>query len=188
VLTKISLTRNRIGLTGAVALADSLRVNTGLRELGLGRNNVGNKGAVTIAGALRRNETLEWLDLSSNSISDEGAMAMLKTLMESNCSLTWLNLEENAAFSPGLQSHIEFVLASRRVLKSFRECLCKPMDKKVLPLVIQCVKLKPICHENPELVHSQETAAGPILLLVRAAALNDSRVIKAAPPSCGGLT
>jgi hypothetical protein len=38
-----------------------------------------------------------------------------------------------------------------------------------------------MCHENPEQVPSQETTAGPIFLLVRAAALNDSEVIKAAP-------
>jgi hypothetical protein len=38
-------------------------------------------------------------------------------------------------------------------------------------------------HENPELVHCQETTAGPIFLLVRAAALHDSKVIKVAAAS-----
>jgi Ran GTPase-activating protein (RanGAP) involved in mRNA processing and transport len=170
VLTKASLDGNNIGLPGAMALADTLRVNGSLRDLGLGRNNVGTDGAAAIAEALKCNETLERLDLHANSICDEGAMVILKALKESNCSLMWLNLEENSEISLGLQNDIVFVLGSRRVLNSFCYCLCKPLDKKLLPLVVQGI-------ENQELARSQETAVGPIFLLVRGAALQDSKVI-----------
>jgi Leucine Rich repeat len=170
VLTKVSLNGNNIGPAGTIALAATLRMNASLQELGLGRNNIGNEGAVAVAGALTFNDTLERLDLSSNSISDNGANALLKALIQSNCSLTWLNLEDNAEVSPIIQYSINFVFSSRRVLKSFHNCLCKPLDKKLMPLVI--------CG-----LQSQNTTAGPIFLLVRAAALYDSKVIKSAPPS-----
>jgi Leucine Rich repeat len=159
-----------------MALAETLPISATLRELGLDRNDVGSGGAAAIASALRCNETLERLDLSGNSISDEGAMALLEVLMESNCSLTWLDLEENAEISPSLQNQIEFVLTSRRVLKLFCKCLCKPLDKKMTPMAIQAVQQNSFCRANPEVVRSQETTAGPIFLLVRAA-LNDSKFI-----------
>jgi Leucine Rich repeat len=169
-LTTILLNGNRIGPAGAMALAETLQMNGSLQEVGLGRNNISNEGAVAIAEALRCNETLERLDLSSNRLSDVGAMAILKVLTESNCSLTWLNLEGNAEISPGLQYSIDFVLASRRVLKSFCNCLCKPLDKQLMPLVILGLQ-------------SQDTTAGPIFLLVRAAALRDPKIIKAVSTS-----
>jgi Leucine Rich repeat len=170
VLTKISLDGNRIGPTGAISLAATLRMNASLRELGLGRNSVGNEGTVAIAGALRCNEALYQLDLSGNSIDDEGAMAILKALTESDCSLTKLKLEDNTEVSPVFQYSINFVFSSHRVLKSFCNCLCKPLDKKLMPLVVHGLQ-------------SQDTTAGPIFLLVRAAALHDTKVIKAASPS-----
>jgi hypothetical protein len=102
---------------------------------------VGNDGASAIAGVLRYNEMLERLDLTSNSTSGEGAKAILKALTESNCSLVWLNLEDNTDISPGFQNNIGFVLASQRVLKSFCKRLCKPLDKKLIPLVIRSLQL-----------------------------------------------
>jgi NLR family CARD domain-containing protein 3 len=123
---------NRIGPSGATALAEMLRMNTSLQELGLGQNNVGNEGSVAIAGALRRNATLKRIDLSSNRISDVGAMAILMSLTESNCALMWLNLKNNAIISQGLQRGIDFVLASRQVLKPFSNVFA---SCKVMPLV-----------------------------------------------------
>jgi hypothetical protein len=46
-----------------------------------------------------------------------------------------------------------------------------------MPLVIHGVQLTSIHHENPELVHSKETTAGPIFLLVAAVALHDPELI-----------
>jgi NLR family CARD domain-containing protein 3 len=188
VLKNILLNGNRIGPVRASALAKTLRINDTLRELGLGQNAIGNEGAAAIAGALRRNGALKRLDLSGNRISDEGVMAVLKALTESNCSLMWLNLEDNADSSPGLKKDIDFVLKSRQVLKAFCKCLRKPLEKGLVPLVIRGVQVNSICHENPELVHSQETMAGPVFLLVREAALVDSKVTKATAPSRRGAT
>jgi Ran GTPase-activating protein (RanGAP) involved in mRNA processing and transport len=184
VLTRISLNGNYIGPAGAVALAKMLQMNTSLRELGLGRNSIGNEGAAAIAGSLRHNETLDRLDLRSNRIGSRiGALAILKALTESNCSLTWLNLQGNFTISPGLKKVIGFMLMSRQVLKSFCKCLCKPLETKLMPLVVHHVQVNSICSKETELAHSQETMAGPIFLLVRTAALNDSKVFNVAPPS-----
>jgi hypothetical protein len=128
--------------------------------------------------ALRRNGALERLDLSGNSVRDECAVVILKVLTAINCSLMWLNLEGNAAISPVLEEAIDFVLASRRVLKSFCKRLRKPLDKKLIPLAIHGARLSSICHKNPELVQPRESMPGPMFLLVRAAALNDSKVVK----------
>jgi NLR family CARD domain-containing protein 3 len=175
VLTKISLIGNGIGPAGAIALAQTLQTNASLRDLGLGRNNIGNEGTVAIAETLRCNETLERLDLDANNT------VILKALTESNCSLMWLNLRGSFILS-GLRKAIDFVLASRRVLKSFCKCLCKPLDKKLMPLVVHGVQLTSISHKKTHLVHSRETAAGPIFLLVRAAALNDSKFSRSRTP------
>jgi hypothetical protein len=94
--------------------------------------------------------------------------------------LTQLNLEANAKISPGLQKDIDFVLASRQVLKSFCRYLCKPLEKKLIPLAIRGLLLNSSCDRNPDLVHYQESKAGPILLLVRAAVLNEAKVVKVA--------
>jgi hypothetical protein len=69
---------------------------------------------------------------------------------------------------------------SRQLLKSFCKFLCKPLEKKLVPLVIRGLLLNSICEQVPELVQSQEARTGPILLLVRAAALNDSKVVNVA--------
>jgi predicted RNA binding protein with dsRBD fold (UPF0201 family) len=183
VLLSVSLCGNGIGPAGTVALAETLRINASLQVLGLGRNDVGSEGVSAIAEALRRNTTLGRLDLSSNGISDEGAMTILRALTESNRTLKRLNLEDNAAILPALQERIGFVLASRRVLDSFRNCLCKPLEKGLMLLAIHGLQLALCCRPN----HLRETAAGPIFLLVRAAALQDSKVINVAPSSCKRL-
>jgi Leucine Rich repeat len=177
VLMKVSLNRNRIGPAGAIALAETLRINTSLRKLGLGGNNIGNKGAAAITDALRFNLTLQRLDLSSNRIRDDGALAILKALKESSRSLALLNLKGNTKISSGLQKDIGFMLASRRALKSFCKRLCKPLEKRMMPMAIQVVQESSVFCKKLECVHCQETTAGPIFLLVRALALNDSKVV-----------
>jgi Ran GTPase-activating protein (RanGAP) involved in mRNA processing and transport len=186
VLTRISLNGNRIGLAGVTALAKAVTSNSHLRRIGLGRNKVGDEGAMAMARALKSNETLQRLDLHGNSISDEGALSLRTALEHYNHVLTSLNLDYNAEISPVVLSAIGFVLTSRHALISFSECLHKPLEKRLMSLVIQGVQLNSIHHENVELAHGQETGGGTIFLLVRAAALNDSKVINETAPSRTG--
>jgi Ran GTPase-activating protein (RanGAP) involved in mRNA processing and transport len=175
-LTKISLHGNDIGPTGAIALSEMLRMNTSLRELGVGRNHVGDDGAAAVAEALRCNETLERLDFSCNSISDKGATAMLKVLQNYNCTLTWLNLEDNAEVSPVLLE----ALVSHRILNSFLKHLRNPLEEIAFPLAIHAAVRGSIAHEEAELppCHNAAGEAGFVFHLVKAVALKDSKIVK----------
>jgi NLR family CARD domain-containing protein 3 len=180
VLTTLWLNGNGIGLPGATALAESLQVNTSLQVLGLGRNDLGNDGAVVVANALRSNTSLARLDLDGNNISDEGAMALLTTLKSCNCTLVALNLEGNADISPALQEAIISALDSRQVLNFLLKHLLKPLAKGSIPSAVQVVHRGSIFDKEAELAHCDKAAgnAGFVFHLVRAAALNDSKVIK----------
>jgi Ran GTPase-activating protein (RanGAP) involved in mRNA processing and transport len=180
VLTKVALNGNGIGLAGVAALAEVLQSNTSLQELGLGRNDLGNGGAVVIAKALRTNANLAKLDLGGNSISDEGAMAILTTLKCYNCTLMALNLEDNAGISPVLQGAITCALDSRQVLNFLLKHLQEPLEERSIPLVVQTVHRGSIFDKEVELTLCNKVSgiAGFVFHLVRAAALNDSEVIK----------
>jgi Ran GTPase-activating protein (RanGAP) involved in mRNA processing and transport len=182
-LSKILLNGNSIGLAGVGALAKSLLTNTRLQHLGLGWNDFGNEGAAAMLDVLKHNETLERLDVSDNNVIGEGAMAFLATLEQSNLTLTSLNLDNNAKISPVLLKAIDFILASRLVLNSFRNCLHRSVEKRLLSLAIHAVQQSSFYHEGLERAHCQETRAGPIFLLLRTAALNDSKAITVTAPS-----
>jgi NLR family CARD domain-containing protein 3 len=181
VLTKLSLNGNSIGLTGVTAFAMALQRNTSIRELGLGRNSIGNDSAVAIANALRRNDTVARLDLDGNSISDNGAMSLLNVLKDYNCTLTQLNLQENTEISPVLVDTIKGMLDSRLIFNFLLKCLRRPLEKGAVPLVVQMVHRGLIFCMQQELTHCHQAAgtAGFVFHLVRATALNDSKVIKA---------
>jgi Leucine Rich repeat len=189
-LTKLDLSENCIGGEGAVALGEALKVNTALRRLDLSGNYIGDEGAVALGEALKVNMTLRRLDLRRNHIGDKGASSWLDVLTERNATLGWLNLEGNAEISAGLLNSIDFTVESRRALKSFCEGLCKPLDKKLTPLVIHgLLQRNAICHRGPALAHVQGTTAGTVFRLVRRAiALNGSKVVGVAPPSRRGST
>jgi len=68
VLKELNLSFNRIGPTGATALADALKVNGVLTDLTLAGNKIRDQGAAAIAEALRGNGVLNTLNLSRNNI------------------------------------------------------------------------------------------------------------------------
>ncbi len=79
-----------MGADGARAIAESLRVNTTLRELYLWYNSVGADGA----RALRVNSTLQKLVLGSNDVGAAGARAIADALGV-NSTLQKLDLSYN---------------------------------------------------------------------------------------------
>jgi Ran GTPase-activating protein (RanGAP) involved in mRNA processing and transport len=178
VLKKLFLNDNNIGQGGAVALAEMLQMNGCLRELGLGHAAIGNFGAAAIVDSLKSNATLKILDMTGNNISDHGARAALKVMKEYNVTILTLNLEGNDDISPGLQKTIDFVLSSRRALHSFLKCLCKPLEKREISLVVQAVQKHSMCRAKTGLTFCHEAVAGPIFRVVRGAAVSDPKVIK----------
>jgi hypothetical protein len=113
---------------------------------------------------------LERLGLDANGIGDKGGMVLLNVLQHYNYTLTSLNLNNNSTISLVLQKQIDFMLTSRLVLKSFCNCCLRPLEKRLVPLVIHAVRQSFFYGEKLEPTHCQETGAGPIFLLVRAAA------------------
>jgi Ran GTPase-activating protein (RanGAP) involved in mRNA processing and transport len=176
VLTSIFLDENRIGSVGAAAIAKTLRINACLQHLGLGQNSICNDGAVAIAGALRSNTTLANLDLRRNHITDDGAKALLEALKTYDCTMKSLNLEGNDRISPALRKAIDFVFASRGMLRSFLKYLGTPLNNSLIPLHIQALHRMSMNQKK-----RTETGAGPVFYLVRAAA--STKEIKLAPPS-----
>ena len=95
VLTKLYLFNNSIGVDGAKAIAEALKVNTVLTILSLGGNSIGDDGAKAIAEAFKVNTVLTTLNLSSNSIGVHGAKAIAEAL-KVNTVLTTLHLLSNS--------------------------------------------------------------------------------------------
>merc|ERR1712060_912102 len=62
-LTDLRLNGNKIGPSGASAIAEALKVNAVLTELRLGGNGFGDSGAIAIGEALKVNAVLTKLNL-----------------------------------------------------------------------------------------------------------------------------
>ena len=104
VLTSLDV-RNKIGPTGATAIADALKGSGVLITLDLSGDpndssyNIGPEGASAIAEALKVNAVLTHLDLGANRIRDQGAAAIAEAL-RGNGVLNTLNLSYNTASAP----------------------------------------------------------------------------------------
>jgi hypothetical protein len=68
----------------------------------------------------------------------------------------------------------------RHVLTFLINQIPQPLEKRAIPLVVQAVHRGTVFHREAELTHCDKAGgiAGFVFLLVRAAALNDSKVIK----------
>lgn len=75
---------NKIGDTGAAAIAEALRVNCALANLNLAGNpyspeaKIGDAGAAAIASALRVNGALTTLNVQSNDLSEDSSKSKLR--------------------------------------------------------------------------------------------------------------
>src|SRR3989338_5284810 len=93
-LTRLPLSGNEIGDTGAAAMAQALSFNTILTTLNIELNKISDTGAAAIAQALKSNSSLTALQLHDNEIGNTGAVAIAQAL-SINSSLTTLNLKCN---------------------------------------------------------------------------------------------
>ena len=98
-IAKLSLLRNAITDGGATALAEMLKENGTLQQLGVSGNSIGPGGATALAEMLKENGTLQQLDVSGNSIGPGGATALAEMLKE-NGTLQQLDVSGNS-IGPG---------------------------------------------------------------------------------------
>ena len=92
-LACLDLSRNRIRVDGAVALAPALTCLTSLTSLDLSRANLGDSAAYALARALGALSHLAHLDLGLNDL-DAGATAALAPSLGNLAALTFLNLRD----------------------------------------------------------------------------------------------
>ena len=100
VVITLYLGLNNIGDEGAIAIAEALKVNAVLTTLNLGYNSIGVEGAKAIAEALKVNAVLTELRLGVNTIGDKGAKAIAEVL-KVNAVVTTLSLWNNSIGDEG---------------------------------------------------------------------------------------
>ena len=116
-LTRLDLSVNKIGSSGATSISEALCVNSSLTHLGLGSNKIKSSGAVTIANSLQSNRTLIHLNLMDNGIGDSGAKEFAHALKNYDNTLGFLDLRFNDSISSvGIES-LEQVDQSKCIVK-----------------------------------------------------------------------
>ncbi|KAL9988300.1 hypothetical protein ACROYT_G002732 [Oculina patagonica] len=139
-LTHLSLPENYISDLGAEAIATGLKFNCALLHLDLTYNWIGNRGVTALARSLEQgpgmdsNVTLTYLDLHHHFgcgertwpfddcyhdvpvelIGESGALALARAL-RTNCSLTYLDLQENAIGDSGAAAIGEALQSNRNL-------------------------------------------------------------------------
>jgi hypothetical protein len=85
-VTIVDLWNNQIGVEGATALADTLKVNMSVTTISLGHNQIGIEGASALAEALKVNTSLTYVYLGFNGV-DKSNLATVKKLTDRNIRL-----------------------------------------------------------------------------------------------------
>ena len=93
-LESICVVGGRGGYDQVVVLAEALKTNTTVTELGLSDNNLGAEGAAALANALQTNTTLKVLHLTHNNLGADGVAALANAL-NINTTLSTLVLSES---------------------------------------------------------------------------------------------
>ena len=101
---KLFLCDNRISMSGALLISNSLKHNKTLIELSLGNNLIGDEGACIIASSLKENNTLEILNLENNDIGNRGVKAIVELGLMHNTTMQYLVLSENPITDDGAKS------------------------------------------------------------------------------------
>jgi Ran GTPase-activating protein (RanGAP) involved in mRNA processing and transport len=102
-VTEMGLGENQIGGEGARALADGLRENATVTEISLRSNQIGNEGARALADGLWESATVTEVDLCDNRIGDDGARAVADWLRK-NATVTRMGLGENQIGDEGARA------------------------------------------------------------------------------------
>jgi Leucine Rich repeat len=155
-----------------------------LATLDLGCTKIDDAGAEIMAVELPRTSITK-LQLQSSLIGDSGALAILNALTENNCALKWLECGEFSLVSLALLHAIYDLLAARRAFSLLLSHLDKPLDERLIPLVIQAVHSEYIYQREWWAVrYNKTTPAGFILYLLRTVTLNEAKAVEFPISSC----
>ena len=98
--TRGNLKHMVIGDSGAQQLADVLAHDMIIRDLTLAGARIGSTGAICLAGSIRSMKELVALDLSGNCITDDGAVSIAESLVNTVSPLARLSLAGNRITLP----------------------------------------------------------------------------------------
>eukprot|EP01105_Mastigella_eilhardi_P023743 TRINITY_DN603_c2_g1_i1.p1 TRINITY_DN603_c2_g1~~TRINITY_DN603_c2_g1_i1.p1 ORF type:complete len:968 (+),score=210.65 TRINITY_DN603_c2_g1_i1:40-2904(+) len=115
-LTELNIGYNSIGVEGARALAEALRVNITLRVLNAPGNKFGDAGVIALAGALKESNSIESLNVASNGVGFEGIVALCSAL-QSNSTLTSLSIQYNNCGPQGAQHIAALIKGNSRIVE-----------------------------------------------------------------------
>ena len=113
----LHLSRNNIGLEGAMSLAQGLVDNNSLKLLDLNYNRLGSKGTILLCEAFKSNKVLQSLFLDANGIENDGAYALSDLLLEKQTGLLELHMAWNMVSHNGLAAIFNALSITNRVLK-----------------------------------------------------------------------
>ncbi len=113
-ITDVDLSRNLIGVNGAIALAEAIKINKSITSISLSNNNISDEGAIALAEAIKINKSITSISLSNNNISDEGAIALAEALKE-NHSITNVDLSQNQIGVNGARALAEALKENRSI-------------------------------------------------------------------------
>jgi len=92
---------------GAAELANALRDNCTLVQVGLSSNSIGNKGAKELADVLNMNYALETLYLEENDVDEDGEGAVaLRKVLKNTFKIKWFDPTSQIAFAMGLHERL----------------------------------------------------------------------------------
>ena len=111
-LQQLGLRNNSIGVGGATALVKMLKKNRTLQQLDVSHSSIGEGGATALAEMLKENRTLQQLDVSHSSIGEGGATALAEMLKE-NRTLQQLNVSHNSIGDGGATALAEMLKENR---------------------------------------------------------------------------
>lgn len=107
-LTSLCLSGNKISDKGIENLSDALKINGSLVHLELVNNSLTDEGAAAIAEALKKNIKLKKLSIAyNNEISQVGELAIIKSLLTDNLTLTSLATGNQLRSTDWIITHIQ---------------------------------------------------------------------------------
>lgn len=111
----VNVSGNSIGDAGNAYVMEALEENSDVRYMNIAANGITQAGAGGLASMLGKNSTIEHLDMSNNLLGDAG-MTTLASALRVNTGVTRLNLGRNNFSAAGVRA-IADALASNGVLR-----------------------------------------------------------------------
>lgn len=116
-LKELVIDRNEIKMTGRGGkIREFITYNQGLNYLSMNSCKLGVEGAVQIADGLSKNRKLRTLLLSQNNFTDQGIFQIARSINKPGFNLEHLDVSKNAITEEGLAVFSEFLVDNRSFL------------------------------------------------------------------------